>query len=224
MFQSQQAGLVYVVEPSHGYHRQSIHLATKFPDILNEVNNPINIFPKAVWLATLMCYFLIILMVNNITIVYSKVNPQMVRKQLAASRIFLRLLTGFTEPDDEGWFKGYSTGANCHKYCNTIWDNSTFLGRFLMSLWFIFSFFIISFYCMDLRADIMVPEMEKPIETLQDIDFGASNIIIDFEEAAKMLLKDQALLSHRVPVYSKLSEKSAINVSFGEKLPFERNL
>ena len=126
MFQSQQAGLVYVVEPSHGYHRQSVHLATKFPDILNEVNNPINIFPNTVWLVTLICYFLMIIMVNNIIIVYSKVNRQLVRKQLGASRIFLRLLTGFTEPDDEGWFNEYSTGEHCSKYCYIIWHNLRF--------------------------------------------------------------------------------------------------
>ena len=70
---------------------------------------------------------------------------------------------------------------------------------------------------MDLRADIMVPEMEKPIDTIQDIDFGASNIIIEFQEAAKMLLKDQALLSHRIPLYARLSEESNIPVRF-EKL------
>ena len=127
MFQSQESGLVYAIEPSHGYHRQSVHLATKFPDILNEVNNPINIFPKTVWLATLTCYLLLIIMVNNIIIVYSKVSPQMVKKNLGASQIFLRLLTGFTEPDDEGWFKGYSTGELCSKYCFTIWSYPRFL-------------------------------------------------------------------------------------------------
>ena len=68
----------------------------------------------------------------------------------------------------------------------------------------------------------MVPEMEKPIETLQDIDFVASNIVIDFEEAAKMLLKDQALLSHRIPMYAKLSEESTINVSFGQNYLFKK--
>lgn len=82
-----------------------------------------------------------------------------------------------------------------------------------MSLWFIYSFFMISFYCMDLRADILVPEMEKEINTLHDINFATTNIILSLQEATKLLMKDQSMLSYRVPDYGALSKESTLKVN-----------
>ena len=71
---------------------------------------------------------------------------------------------GFSESDDNGWFKTYSTG------------------RFVMLLWFLCNFFLMCIYCVDLRAKTILPEMEHEVNSISDIDFTTTKIVIPFGE------------------------------------------
>ena len=59
-----------------------------------------------------------------------------------------------------------------------------------------------------LRATIIVPEMETPINDLDEVDFTKTKIILDYEEGTKLSYSDQALLSNFVPGYKTLNPKS----------------
>ena len=59
-----------------------------------------------------------------------------------------------------------------------------------------------------LRAGIIVPKMEAPINDLDDIDFANMKIILDYAEGTKLYYLDQTLLSNFVPGYKTLNVKS----------------
>ena len=153
VYQTLESGIVHVLDPSHGYHRTNIYLATRFPRVDIEIQDPLSIFPKSIWLAIIIGNILLIIMIFNAILIYKKVNKSLVRMDLELSQIMVRLWAGFTEPDDEKWFIKFSTG------------------RCLMLLWSLSAFFLTSIFTVDLRSKLIVPEMEKPINTIQDIDF-----------------------------------------------------
>ena len=191
VYQTHESGVIYLLDATHGYHKSSLHLATRFPRKAADGSDPFSVFPWKLWAVIFFSLTLIVLTIFNIWLTYSKIiGGGLIKENLDVTQIILRLTFGFTEPDDEGWFKGFSTG------------------RFTMSLWFLSSFFIVSIYCVDLRARIIVPEMETPINDLDDIDFAKMKIILDYEEGTKLSYSDQALLSNFVPGYKTLNAKS----------------
>ena len=150
------------MDATHGYHTSTLHLASRYPTKVAESSNPFKIFPKRIWLAIFITSALFCLLITNAVFIYEHLNPGLVKADVGVSRIIVRLLAGFTEPDNIGWFsRHFSTG------------------RYLMALWFAFSFFIINIYCIDLRSKLIVPEMESPINSNDDIDFTTTKIIID---------------------------------------------
>ncbi len=46
--------------------------------------------------------------------------------------------------------------------------------------WFIFSFFIIALFCQDLRATLIIPQMEEPIDHSSQVDFAQTLVALDF--------------------------------------------
>ena len=68
-------------------------------------------FPMNIWLAIIASLLLIVVMIIMTIFVYMSVNPEIVRMDLSVSHIIIRLVAGFTEPDDGSWFKTFSTGT-----------------------------------------------------------------------------------------------------------------
>ena len=52
--------------------------------------------------------------------------------------------------------------------------------------WFIFSFFMVVLFCQDLRALLVVPPMEEPIDYIDQVDFSKTLCALD---AGEMLLQ-----------------------------------
>ena len=162
VYETLESGIVHILDPSHGYHRTNIYLATRFPRVATNNQELFSIFPKSVWLAVILANALFIIMIFNSVMIYEKVNNTLVRRELEWSQLLVRLVAGFTEPDNENWFTKFSTG------------------KCLMLLWSVSAFFLISIFTMDLRSKLIVPEMEKPIDTIQDIDFTCQKILFDY--------------------------------------------
>lgn len=162
LYKQLESGVAYVLDCSQGFHKSTIHLASRYPIQVSEYGNPFIIFPIKLWISIFFALLVFVFVILNIWALYKQINRNLVKSNLEISQIVIRVSIGFTEPDNEGWFRGYSTG------------------RMIMSLWFIASFFLISFYAMDLRAEIIAPDFEKPIETINDIDFATTKIMINY--------------------------------------------
>ena len=113
--------------------------------------------------------------------VYQDCNPDIIRPSLGEVQILLRIIAGFTEPDEEKWFKTFSTG------------------RFLFFIWSLTTFFMCSIFTTDLRSVMISPIMEKPIEKIEDItNFGRRKILMHYDEGALLSPTDQRLLKFLV--------------------------
>ena len=189
-YHSIETSITYILDCTHGYHKTTVHLASRYPDISDNINNPLSVFPYKVWIATLFSLTLITICTLNIIYVYDGIKPKNIKSNLEVSQIVLRLSAGFTEPDDEAWFKNYSAG------------------KFIMLVYSVASFFIVSLYNVDIRAKIIVPEMEKPIDTMNDIDFRVTKILLDYNEGTKLTLSDQAHLFNLLTIYANLTADS----------------
>ncbi len=98
-----------ILHCTHGYDRQSLHLATRFPKQLPS-NNILATFPKNVWIASTVTLFLLVATLIISVHLYMNINPKMVRMNLDGPQMVIRLIAGITEPDDGSWFKTFSTG------------------------------------------------------------------------------------------------------------------
>ncbi len=87
-------------------------MATRFPRPLSSNSALSAVFPNDVWFAIGFSVGILTIFISIAIQVYETVNPSMVRPNLDISQVLLRLLAGFTEPDDEGYFKTFSTGEN----------------------------------------------------------------------------------------------------------------
>ncbi len=105
-----QGGTIYLLDSTHGYDRQTLHLATRYPRPLPPNGLVGTVFPFNVWMAIGISLFMIIAMIYSSIVVYMNAKPSIVRLNLDLNQIFIRLVAGFTEPDDGSWFKTYSTG------------------------------------------------------------------------------------------------------------------
>ena len=191
-------GIVHILDPSQGYHRTNIYLATRFPRVANKNQNPLSIFAIAIWLAIAIANTLIVILVFNAIMIYKKVNIALVRSDLDTWQIMVRLWAGFTEPDDEVWFRKFSTG------------------KFLMLLWSISAFFLMAIFNVDLRAKLIAPEIEKPIDTIQDIDFARQKILLEYDEGTKLTSLDQSQFKNLVPKYVELNTKMITPILTGQ--------
>ena len=120
---------------THGYHKQSIHIATRFPRVLESNNNLLKIFSRKDWIGIGISLLLFTTFVTASMEMYKSVQPGNVRQGIDFSNIFIRLVAGFTEPDDEKWFKTFSTGflILLLTFHYEHWKQN--LGRFVMILW-----------------------------------------------------------------------------------------
>ncbi len=102
-------GVVYVVGCTHGYDRQSLHLASRFPRKLPS-HNLLGIFPRKFWLAIIATVFMLTSMIILALYMHTNANTLLVKSDLDVTQIMIRLVAGFTEPDKARWFKTFSTG------------------------------------------------------------------------------------------------------------------
>ena len=101
-------GVVYSMGCTHGYDRQSLHLASRYPRKL-PLNHVLGSFPNNIWLAIIMALFLIIATFIFTVYLYSDIG--LVRSDLDTSSIFLQLVAGFVAaPSHNFCFKTLSTG------------------------------------------------------------------------------------------------------------------
>ncbi len=49
-----------------------------------------------------------------------------------------------------------------------------------MTIWYLFSFFMVALFSQDLRALLIIPRMEEPIDRMSQIDFGETKTAIAF--------------------------------------------
>ncbi len=49
-----------------------------------------------------------------------------------------------------------------------------------MTGWYLFSFFMVAIFSQDLRALLIIPRMEEPIDKMSQIDFGKTKIALSF--------------------------------------------
>ncbi len=63
-------------------------------------------------MAIFVTVFLLVGIVMLSMYIYMLADSSLVRQDLDISVIFIRLVAGFTEPDDGTWFKTFSTGVN----------------------------------------------------------------------------------------------------------------
>ena len=185
-----ETGISYIMDCTHGYHKTTVHLATSFPGTSKVVNNPISVFPHQVWLAIAFSLNIFCLCTLNMIYIYGKIRPQLLKANLESTHVMLRLYPGCTEPDQFKWFKDFSAGR-------------------LVLLVFSFSgLFLIAIYNVDLRSKLIVPGMETSIDSLDDIDFGKTKILLHYDEGTKLTISDQIHLTDVVPFYRWVQAKS----------------
>ncbi len=71
-----------------------------------------------------------------------------------------------------------------------------------MTGWYLFSFFMIAIFCQDLRALLIIPRMEEPIDKFSQIDFAATKIALTFGDGAMLTETSIQLLTTLYPVYA----------------------
>ena len=112
IYQPKESGFIYTVDASHGYHRKTVHLATKYPEIRPvERNNILFLFSFNIWIFTLSSVCALSMALMTTIIVYSNISSKLIRNNLSLSQVIMRLFAGITEPDDENWFTTFSTGS-----------------------------------------------------------------------------------------------------------------
>ncbi len=99
-----------MAECTHGYHSMSIHMATRYPNQLSSNTAISSVFPKRIWFAIGFSVGILSIVISIAMQVYEHVEPSMVRLNVDLSQILIRLIAGFTEPDDDEYFKTFSTG------------------------------------------------------------------------------------------------------------------
>ena len=78
--------------------------------------------------------------------------------------------TAFSEPDNIPWFPRPSTGnlSPMNIFLRHV-PSYIHLGKLLVWLWIVFSFFITNFYQCNLRANLIAVDYEKPLDTVKDV-------------------------------------------------------
>ncbi len=104
---------MYILDCTHGYDRQSLHLASRYPRQLPS-NDVLSTFSKNVWLAIIASIFMLVATIMLAIYMYTVSDSSLVRSNIELSLIVIRLVAGFTEPDQCSWFKTFSAGQCCH--------------------------------------------------------------------------------------------------------------
>ena len=192
-YQPIEGGVVYILDCTHGFDSQSIHIASRFPRPLLS-NDILATFPLNVWLAIGISIFLIIVMVLCSMLVYMQTEPSKVRLDLDVLYIIIRLVAGFTEPDDGSWFKTFSTG------------------RFIMLGYYVFSFFCVALFLQDLRSLLILPRMEDPINFVSQVDFGTTKVALGLPEGIMLTITSTQLFTTVHPKYSQFKSTMIENI------------
>ena len=111
IYQPKASGVILTVDTTQGYHQKSIHLATRYPKIKDTKSNILKLFPENVWLAFGASMTTLTMAILVTIFVYSLISLSLLRANLGISQVLIRLFAGFTEPDNENWFKTFSTGS-----------------------------------------------------------------------------------------------------------------
>ena len=103
-------GRMFYVDCTHGYHRKTIHMATRYPRTIDFKNNILNLLPVKIWYAIGASWLSLAIAISVVILVYSRISSTLLRDNLFVSQVLIRLFAGATEPDNEKWFTKFSTG------------------------------------------------------------------------------------------------------------------
>ena len=106
-------GRMFYIDCTHGYHKKTIHLATRYPRIIDLKSNVLNLLPIKVWYAIGASLPSLAIAISVVILVYARISSTLLRDNLIVSQVLMRLFAGATEPDNENWFTKFSTGAKC---------------------------------------------------------------------------------------------------------------
>ncbi len=67
--------------------------------------------------------------------------------------------------------------------------------------WFIFSFFIVALFCQDLRATLIIPQMESPINDIDQVDFAKTLVALDTADGTMLSRTSTQLFTMLHPTY-----------------------
>ncbi len=73
--------------------------------------------------------------------------------------------------------------------------------------WFIFSFFMVALFCQDLRAKLIIPLMEEPIDRIEQVDFAKFLVALDSTDGIMLPATSIQLFTTLYPVYKKFNSK-----------------
>ena len=48
-----------------------------------------------------------------------------------------------------------------------------------MLAWYVYGFLIVALFCQDLRALLIIPRLEDPIDTISQVDFAKTKVALD---------------------------------------------
>ena len=111
IYNPKEGGLMLQVDSTHGYHRHTIHLATRYPRIIATKSNILTLLPNCVWLAIGVSITALTIAILTTILVYSNISSSLLCEDIDVTRVIIRLFAGITEPDNENWFTVFSTGS-----------------------------------------------------------------------------------------------------------------
>lgn len=110
IYQTKSSGFILTVDSTQGYHKKILFLATRYPRIKNDVSNIFTLLPNQVWFATMAAVTSLTIIILVAILVYSNISSTFLKENINVSQVLMRLFAGITEPDNENWFKVFSTG------------------------------------------------------------------------------------------------------------------
>ena len=116
-YQPKASGIILTVDTTQGYHRKTVHLSTRYPRMIeSKIRNIFTLFPITVWISICVSLCALTIAIMLAVIIYSNVNSSLVKKNILAYQVSIRLFAGITEPDNENWFSTFSTGNYVNYY------------------------------------------------------------------------------------------------------------
>ncbi len=92
------------------------------------------------------------------------------KTNINVSELIIRLFAGFTEPDSISWFNKASAGMILSFLLN--WSLVTnYSGFYLTFIWMALAFFMNMAYLSVLRNQLIRPQFQKPINTLEEAEY-----------------------------------------------------
>lgn len=141
----------------------SYFIGSRHPVNLPPWTNLTNIFAPTVWLITFLCLLLMSVCFLSFYKVYktlfSNEDMILISESIGFGDFFIKTFASITEPDPISWFK---SNANA--------------GRVLILTWALSSLFLNFAFNCNLRAVLLRPTTEKPINSLQDAFDRGQNI------------------------------------------------